>query len=383
MPIKKKPRVLIDAFHLLNALTGIRTYTLQLCEGIEGFDNNDIDYIIYPNWKKIDRINFLRGNVGFIKKIINHALYFIWKQCALPGIIFFKRIDVLVTPDYLLPYLQFGAKSVSVFHDTFYWELTVNYNPLWRKYFLYSVKKGLKKDTMVLTDTNFSKSKIQSIITNDHKIEVVYPSPARLNLNKENINIFEVLELPKEAKFFLHVGVFDKRKNIELLVRAFSKFRKLHYDADYYLILVGSSGVSLFHDSTKSVRELIRIERLEDKVLLPGFVSNEVLSSLYSNAFAYVFPSREEGFGIPVIEAMKAQIPIIISNQGALVEVAGDAALIFNMDNDEELVEKMSEITDFTVRDKLIKKGRIRIKLFSQENFVSNFNSKIIEYIKN
>lgn len=380
--MNRKPRVLIDSFHLIQALTGIRTYTTQLIDGLESLDQNDVEYLVYPNWRWINSINFLRGKVNPLKKIMNHFLYFFWKQFCLPALILFKRIDVVVSLDYLLPCVKFRAKSIAVIHDTFYWELKGKYNPVWRTYFLNSVTYGLNSHTMVIATTQYIAKKIKTVVTDKHRISVVYQAPKDL-IGKEDSDFgLEELGLSKGSKYFMHVGIFEERKNIELLVKAFEKLSKRDNFADYLLVLAGGKGVGVFHDNFSTIRRLISDMGLEKKVILTGFVPDNQLKILYERAFAYVFPSKEEGFGIPVLEAMKSGIPVIISDQPALMEVAGGAALIFEMDNVESLFNQMLELENDDLRTELIVRGNQRAQRFTRKAFVNQFHFVVKEVIK-
>lgn len=381
--MKRKPRVLIDSFHLFQALTGIRTYTTQLCEGLEKSGNDELEYLIYPNWKWVNKTSFLRGKVSVPKKILNHLLFFVWKQCCLPLIILFKRVDLVVATDYLLPYFKFGAKSLAVVHDTFYWELKGNYNPVWRWYFLKSVKNGLNRRSGIIVTTEFIREKAKALVTDKYPFTVVYQAPKGLQYPGENSFDLQQLGLPKKASYFLHVGIFETRKNLRLLVKAFARLRMDEFYKDYYLVLAGGRGVGLFHDDYQGLKRLIRELGLEDRVIMPGFVPNELLGGLYMSAFAYVFPSKEEGFGIPVIEAMKSGIPVIISDQPALMEVAGEAALVFDMNDEETLYKQMLRLKDQRLRQQLISEGKVRAEKFSQKAFVKQFHQAILERLRN
>ena len=378
--MKSKPRVLIDAFHLLNALTGIRTYTTELCKGIEDLNSEDVQYLIYPNWRWLNETTFLRGKVNALKKVFNHIIYFVWKQVCLPLLIFFKKVDVVVAPDYLLPYVKFGAKSVTVFHDIFYWELKDKYNPLWRWYFLNSVRLGLNEGSKLVVTSNYIAKKVQRRVDNQHEISVVYQSSKKLDYGAEKS--LDLIGLPKGSSYFLHVGIFEERKNLRVLIKAFNELLKNQFYRDFYLVLIGSRAVGWFHDDYSSMIKLIKELDIEHRVIMPGFVSNDDLGSIYRDAFAYIFPSKEEGFGIPVIEAMKAEIPVIISNQPALMEIAGNAALVFDMDSQGSLYDEMVKLETSSVREDLIEKGKSRGLKFSQSSFANQFHSVICDILK-
>lgn len=375
--MKKKPRVLIDSFHLFQALTGIRTYTTLLCSGIEKADFEEVDYIICPNWRWLNRTSFLRGKVNIFKKVVNHVLYFFWKQCCLPILILVKRVDLIVATDYLLPYFKFGARGVAVFHDTFYWELKGNYNPVWRWYFLKSVHLGLNGNTEIIVTSNYIAEKVKKNVGNRIKLSVVYQAPKNLDNGGEVRIDNNGLGIPDGSGYFLHVGLFEERKNLRVLIQAFG--RLLHNESfkDFYLILAGSRGVGWFHDDFHRLNKLIKDLKLEERVIMPGFVPNKELGNIYRGAFAYVFPSKEEGFGIPIIEAMKLGVPVIISNQPALVEIAGDAALTFEMDSEEELFDEMIKMKSSELRERLIIKGYARAQKFTQDSFVNQFHNVV------
>jgi glycosyltransferase involved in cell wall biosynthesis len=109
---------------------------------------------------------------------------------------------------------------------------------------------------------------------------------------------------------------------------------------------------------------------LTDKVEFTGYVAQEKLATYFQNALGYVFPSANEGFGLPVLEAFSFGLPVIISWQGALMEVAGEAALVLEINNSEALFQSMKLLVDDEkLRKDLGEKGRIRLKEFSTEKF--------------
>ena len=376
---QKKTKVLIDTFHLLNAFSGIRTYTTQLCKGIEKATDLNAEYIILPDWKKLDGSSFLKGRLGLIKKIINHISYLLWKQAIIPLIIWYRKIDVVLCTDFVLPILSGRAKGLVVIHDTLYWEFTSNYNPLWRKYFLWSVDRGLKKNSIIIATSHYTKERIKKIISDKHTVEVVYQSPNVLNIENSNLNVIDKYNLDN-IQYFIHVGTFDKRKNLLLLINAFNHFINENKKDNFKLVLVGGRAVGAHHDDYQNIQNLISSLQLNDKIAITGFVGTIELATLYSNAFAYIFPSLEEGFGIPILEAMSVNIPVIISNRGSLKEIAGNSALIFDAEDALDLANKMVEIINPDLRLELIKKGKERLKLFSRDKFVSAIDTIIHNY---
>jgi len=145
--------------------------------------------------------------------------------------------------------------------------------------------------------------------------------------------------------------------------------------------LAGSRAVGIFHDDYNQLKRLIDDFDLNERVIMPGFVPNEQLGSLYQQAFCYVFPSKEEGFGIPIIEAMNSGIPVVVSDQPALMEVGRDAVLSFEQDNEETLYEVLSSLENKEKREVLIEKGHERAAHFTQEAFINQFHTAVLNQL--
>ena len=117
---------------------------------------------------------------------------------------------------------------------------------------------------------------------------------------------------------------------------------------------------------------------------MTGYLTNEEICALYKKAFIYVFPSVDEGFGIPILEAFENKIPVVTSNAGALVEVAEGAAEHFDAGDCTELFETLNKlITSESERTNLIEKGTERLKAFSREKFIKHYEQLILNSVKN
>ncbi|MEK7793951.1 MAG: glycosyltransferase family 1 protein [Candidatus Hydrogenedentota bacterium] len=165
-------------------------------------------------------------------------------------------------------------------------------------------------------------------------------------------------ELALEAPYFLYVGTLERRKNVANIVRAFGRIAA---DVPHSLVLAGGPGWG-----ESEIDEAIRAGAFSDRIVRPGYVRAGLLPSLYSGADGFIFPSRYEGFGLPVLDAMTCGCPVVTSTSSSLPEVAGDAALIVDPEDVDALAECMRQIaTDAELCDTLRAKGRAHAAEFS------------------
>jgi glycosyltransferase involved in cell wall biosynthesis len=162
-------------------------------------------------------------------------------------------------------------------------------------------------------------------------------------------------------RVILNVGAIQKRKNIGRLVEAFETLAP-----PWQLVLAGSSGYG-----AEEILARIGNSPARDRIRVTGYVSAEELAGWYARASVFAFPSLDEGFGMPVLEAMAAGVPVITSNRSALPEVAGDAALLVDPENTEGLEYALRELTlDLDLCRELARRGTARAQTFTWERAV-------------
>ena len=164
--------------------------------------------------------------------------------------------------------------------------------------------------------------------------------------------------------FLLYVGRLEKKKNTPLLIDAFALMREEHPElADLRLVLVGDAGFCF-----DEVKYQIEQFNLNNRVIMPGWISEEDLPYIFNGAQAFVFPSRHEGFGIPVLQALSVGLPAAVSNLEVLKEVAGDCALYFDPRDRNSIAAALARITqDEELRERLKRDGQQRAQQFSWE----------------
>ncbi len=201
-----------------------------------------------------------------------------------------------------------------------------------------------------------------SAFTRSQVIDLLHVDPARVYVVHHGIR-----KLPPCAAavvrepVILNVGAIQKRKNIARLIEAFETV-----DPAWKLVLAGSNGFG-----AAEILERIAASPARARILTTGYISPDQLAQWYSRASIFAFPSQDEGFGMPVLEAMAAGIPVVTSNSSALPEVAGDAALLIDPADTGALAHALRELTvNVDLRESLILRGIERGRTFSWEKAV-------------
>ena len=167
--------------------------------------------------------------------------------------------------------------------------------------------------------------------------------------------------IPK-GDYFLSLASFQPRKNFSHLIRSFFKFLSEEKNQDLYLVLVGEKGWNyeqIFLTANMS-------EKFKSRIIFTGYIPDEDLSAIYTGAKGFIFPSLYEGFGLPVLEAMQCGVPVIASNVTSLPEVVGDAGILVNPKDQDELCQAMlSLLQDSLLCESLRHKGLERSQKFS------------------
>lgn len=197
------------------------------------------------------------------------------------------------------------------------------------------------------------------------KVKVV-PLAAGSGFRQERNSPLESLRevLPEGASYFLYVGSAYPRKNLDRILRAYFALPESQ-KKEHFLVLVLTGTVIHLSDFRERNRNTLSLPN----IIVLGGVSEVELVRLYSSAVAFLFPSLDEGFGLPIIEAMQCGCPVITSNISCMPEVAGDAAILVDPYSVDDILSAMKDMASNPVRrDELRQKGFDRAKLFSWEN---------------
>ncbi len=356
-------KVGVDLTDLKYAQTGQKTYLESIAKEFKELQDQEFKFHFFVS----PFPNFKSKNIFLI--LTNHLLLQCWKQILLPLQLNLKKCDIIFCTDYYVPLLHFNFKSVQVIHDTFFFEYPNHYNKHWMLIYKTFSLPATYKSSFIIAPTDYSKIQINKKLNIPiQKIVTISEGPKIFNTTQGLNHILDIKLTIPEFPYFLHVGVFEKRKNLLFLLKAFHAFKIKGY-TNYKLILVGKGTGRVESDDSKNIMNLIADLQLQNDVILTGYLSEDALKQVYQKAFAYVFPSYNEGFGIPTLEAFQFDLPVLVANNSCLPEVGGDAVLTFDPYNQNDLLKKMELIcTEPALRFSLIEKGKERLKLFTWHN---------------
>jgi glycosyltransferase involved in cell wall biosynthesis len=329
-------KIALDCRDINIATTGTHTYLSELITAFKKQDNKGVSFVFIKPF-----IAVMPGHNAFAK-LIRHFQFFFYKQITLPILTFLNGASVLICTDYVAPVFTPGFKTIVVFHDAFFWEYPQHYSALWLRMFKAAAFAGAKKSLAVIAPSEYAKKQIalHTGISAAH-IKVVYEAPKTF----AQINPQSPAQTPAQisAPYFLHVGTLAKHKNLPLLIEAFAKL-----DKHLKLVLVGGAPSSVHNNDVPNIKAAIQKHNLQNQVVLTGYLSNAEVASWYANALGYVFPSYNEGFGLPILEAMQYKLPIIAANNTCLPEIAQGGALYFDPSNTDQLAVQMQAIVTNT-----------------------------------
>ncbi len=302
-------------------------------------------------------------------------LWNLWYNWRIPVVLKKYQADVFVSCDSYCS-LRTKTPQMLVLHDLSFLHFPEFLIPAHRRFLRSNTPAFARKATVLATVSEFSKNDI----VNNYGIKAadiaVINNAARAGFAP--LGATEAAAVREQhtdgRQFFLYAGAIHPRKNLTNLLKAFSIFKKKQ-NSNFKLVIAGR----LAWKYEKFV-ESLRSYKYRNDVILLGYVPDETLFQLMGAAYALVYPSYWEGFGVPVLEAMQSGTPVITSVNSSMEEIAGDAALYADPSSHEEIAEKMQLLyKDENLRARLIEKGIFRARDFSWDDAAAKCWSLILK----
>ncbi|MEK7652983.1 MAG: glycosyltransferase family 1 protein [Patescibacteria group bacterium] len=294
---------------------------------------------------------------------------YLWTQIRLWWELIIKPPDVLFVPAHTIPFLPIRRKTkifVTV-HDVGFKRFPELYKKIQIWYHDLTMRRIKYRADIIITISDFSKREIIKLYrVNPEKIKVVYPGYDRekYNLSGEasDFRLQEIFQKYQIVKpYLLYVGRIERKKNVANLIRAFIEVKRQF--PGLRLVLAGEGG-NLYEE----IKKIIFQEKVEQEIIMTGYVAEEDLPEILRNAEIFLFPTLYEGFGLPIIQAMASGVPVVASDLEPHREVSGGAAALARPMNHRAIAQKIIEIlSNNKIREELSQKGLARAQDFSWE----------------
>ena len=359
-------KILIDATNITNYPTGAGNYAIHILKRLKNKKNVDIlvskdlslDHIIYTLDFNILALPI--SAIGFKRDLKLFTYFYNIKKEYKTYFSFMPYSPLFFSFD----------KQIITIHDLghIHHKSFLPWYKLW--YFVLNIKQAVKKATKIITVSETSKKDIKKYFKTTK--EVIVATNA--------VEVFDKSKylFPKSIKnnkrYILHVGEHRSHKNILRLIEAFAQLKNKKGTQDIQLVLVGKE----YKDSKQKIDAMITsFLHIKNDVHVFNRVTDQQLYEYYAHASVFILPSLYEGFGIPLLEAMIFDVPVITSNRSATKEVVGDAALLVDPLDINDISQSIHKVLfNNDIKNDLIKKGKERAKYYSWEK-----TAKIIEKI--
>jgi len=359
-------RIGIDASSLVKEWTGIGIYTFNLLKNLFEIDRENEYRLFSYALKGSLKYSFECGGSNatiYHYRIPGKLLLKAWQWFDLPYIeMFLGRVDIFHSTNFLvIP--QYKGRRIVTIHDMYFFIEPEHTERFGGRYFLKTLPERIKGVDMVIAVSRNTKEDIMKFLgLPEERIRVIYEGV------DESFKVIEdrgAIDRVKgryriEGDYLLFVGTLEPRKNLTRLIEAFSILKRVGR-FPYKLVLAGKKGWAI-----DGLFRKVEDPNIKGDVIFTGYVTPEDLPYLYNGAEIFVSPSLYEGFGLPVLEAMACGCPVVTSRVSSLPEITGDAAILINPEDVEEIADGIRMVLeDRNLRDNMIMRGLQRVKDFS------------------
>ena len=362
-------RIGYEAKRAFKNFTGLGNYARATVQTIaEHFPTHQL-FLYTPDVVENNRTQFLFNipNI-FIKTAPIKLLKTYWRSKGVVRDLVRDQIDLFHGLSHEIPagLQKNGIKSIVTIHDLIYLRFPNYFKSIDRKIYDYKSRKACENaDTIIAISEQTKRDIIQFFGVNESKIEVVYQGcdsifyeqicQSRLDEVKSKF------DLPD--KFLLCVGTIENRKNQLLILKALC-----HLPKNIHLVLVGKPT-----EYCEILKNFINLHQLQNRVHFLHDVSFDNLPAIYQSAKIFIYPSKFEGFGIPILEALNCGLPVIAAKGSCLEEAGGPDSLYFEQENTSQLIESINKIlSDIALTEKMIANGKRFALNFREEKIAEN-----------
>lgn len=308
---------------------------------------------------------FLHYIIRYLPSSLKRLIYLMHQQVKKNASTFLNELDIdlLFCPFTAPTYHKAGVPTVCTLYDLQYKTYPDFFSVEDNGHRDFVFKEVCRKATRIAAISEYSRQSaiVHGQLTPD-RIKTIYLRMAgRILKNKNSAKLLSVLGLNKN-NYLLYPANFWKHKNHEMLLTAFNIACHEGLGSSIKLVCTGAPG-----ERCEWLRQAAASMGLMERVIFPGFLSNEDLGILIKNCVGVVYPSLYEGFGLPIIEAMAAGVPVACSNVTSLPEVGGNAALFFNPRIPTDIAKAMILLINYPHKEELINEGLRNVAIFSNK----------------
>lgn len=356
-------RIAINTRFLLKGkLEGIGIYTQEIFKRVVQLMPEHQFYFLFDRAYDDDFIFARNVRPIVVSPPARHPfLWYWWFEKSIPKVLKEHQIDLFISPDGYSS-LNTNVPQIVTIHDLAFEHYKAHTPFLVYQYYKHFVPKFCSKASKILAVSSFTKQDIiERYGVEENKIDVVYngfDNSMQLTVCSTQTETLAANSL-LNTKYFIFIGAVHPRKNVLGLLKAFEYFKST-FSKEQKLVIIGRKAwmndeLDSFYKQMKHKKDVVWIEQIERNDLL----------QILKNAFALVYPSFFEGFGIPIIEAMSFGVPVISSNASCLPEITEDAAILVNPNDTNTIANAMNElIENEPLRNQLITKGKNRAQDF-------------------
>ncbi|MHB1393069.1 MAG: glycosyltransferase family 4 protein [Clostridia bacterium] len=362
-------KVAVEIQPILKEKSGVGWYNYNL---IKEFVKADFDFtgqgFNFVGRNNISGILREIGTYAEICKFIPYGLYYrVWDYLPMKYNRLFKtQADIYHFFNFIVP-PRIEGKVITTIYDMVYKRYPdtmtkANYRRLDK-----NIKRSVKRADIVVTISENSKQEIIEYLgVQEEKIRIVSPG-VDLEVYSCKYGVEELTRIKDKYKlpdkYALYLGTLEPRKSIDSIIEGYAQYKLLNKDTNLKLVIAGKKG--WMYDS---IFESLIANKLVEDVIFTGYVEEEDKPFIYKLSSMFIFPSLYEGFGMPVLEAMAAGVPVITSNSSSLPEVVGDAGLLVEPKDIQAIADYIGRLdNDSDLRNELITRGLERSKLFTWE----------------